>query len=127
MSNNNLLPFDLEVALKQPERVVHRHGNKPLGWHYFDVKGLSAPIIDTEGSSYNKEGKYRGDGVPSEYDLMLLPEFTPEEGKFYWVKHQEFDDYLPRGYVGGFFWIHDIRFKKDEVFAIHPEPINPPE
>jgi hypothetical protein len=127
MNKTNLLPFDLEVALKQPERVVYRNGEKPLGWHYFDVEGLDMPIIDTEGETYMKDGKFRYDGDESIYDLFLLPKFTPEEGKWYWVKHQEFDDYLPRGYVGGFFWIHDIRFNKEEVFAIHPEPINPPE
>ena len=128
MNKTNLLPFDLEVALKQPDRVAQRGTENPVEWVHFKSVGK---VLYYDHENYLKDvkenGAYNSMNIPDYYDLMLLPEFTPEEGKWYWVKQQEFDDYLPRGYARGFFWIHGIRFKKDEVFAIHPEPINPPE
>jgi hypothetical protein len=127
MNNTKLLPFDLEVALKQPKRVVYRNGEKPLGWHYFDVEGLDMPIIDTQGETYTKDGKFRYDGGESNYDLFLLPEFTPEEGKWYWVQQNEFMGYEPIIYLRGSFRIHGIGFSVEEMYTIHPEPINPPE
>jgi hypothetical protein len=133
MSNNNLLPFNLEVALKHPEMVVFRNGKKPLDWHYFDkAVNNDYPIISvttdgdicysTKGGSYHK---YEDDEHP--LDLMLLPEFTPEEGKWYWAKYRKDSDFQPRYYSKGCYWSSGIRYNPSELHTIHPEPINPPE
>jgi hypothetical protein len=127
MSKTNLLPFDLEVALKNPERVVYRNGEKPLGWHYFDVEGLDMPIIDTEGETYMKDGKFRYDGDESIYDLFLLPKFTPEEGKWYWTKYKEDSVFFPRYYSNGCYLEGGLKYRPSNLHTIHPEPINPPE
>jgi hypothetical protein len=132
MSNNNLLPFDLEVALKHPDRVVYRNGGKPLEWHYFDKAVNDAyPIyfVSSDGNirSCTKEGRYTSYEPPEHpLDLMLLPEFTPEEGKWYWVKTHGID-FCPMIFSESRYWCVGISYDPSELHTIHPEPINPPE
>lgn len=83
-----LLPFNLEEALKQPDRVVYRCGAKPLEWHWFKESSHTYQIYsvmpDGDTRSSNKEG-FDYEGSISCYDLMLLP--FPE--KTYWVNVYE--------------------------------------
>ena len=132
MSNNNLLPFNLEVALKNPERLVYRDGEKPKQWHYFDKKESPYKILSLDEQDVITQNTVRGqyiDGYLEEHplDLMLLPEFTPEEGKWYWAKYREDSDFKPRYYSKGGYWSSGIIYEPSELHTIHPEPINPPE
>jgi hypothetical protein len=133
MSNTKLLPFDLEVALKQPERAVFRNGGKPLEWHYFDKAANDAyPIrfVASDGGmrSCTKEGTYtRCEPLEHPLDLFLLPEFTPEEGKWYWVKTNEEVDFCPMIFSKSRYWGFGVSYEPSELHTIHPEPINPPE
>jgi hypothetical protein len=128
MNNNNLMPFDLEVALKQPERVVYRNGEKPDDIANFK----SGEIISKRKHSYYRHDIKGGHnptlGYPSlECDLFLLPEFTPEEGKWYWVKPYEESDYYPMYFSSGYYWYNAKKHDPSDIHTIHPEPINPPE
>lgn len=81
----NLLPFNLEEALKNPERVVYRNGEKPLEWHWFKSADQSKDCIvnldkDLDINTNKINGSF-GELMGSRYDLMLLP--LPE--KRYWV------------------------------------------
>lgn len=78
MNTNNYLPFDLETALKHPERVVTRDGRKVSEFHYFktlkhEEEQIKA-IIDGNCKSYYANGLYCNDGSKRSYDLFLLPE-----------------------------------------------------
>lgn len=80
----NLLPFNLEEALKDPARVVYRNGEKPLEWHYFESCTTPFPICLTNSQgrllSYTKDG-FLHLNEKNYLDLFLLP--LPE--KTYWV------------------------------------------
>lgn len=83
--NNQLLPFDLETALKHPKRVVYRNGEKPLEWHYFEYKNTIFATHPLCGFlTHNRDGKYFST-VVHQHDLLLLP--PPE--KRYWVNVYE--------------------------------------
>jgi hypothetical protein len=87
-----LLDFDLEIALKQPERVVYSDGEKPLDWKYFD-KGTTTYLIvtiDKHGffSFFTKTGVVNP-YIPSKGNLKLLP-----ETKTYWFCIYKLDDNL---------------------------------
>lgn len=74
---NELLPFNLEEALKNPERVVYRNGEKPFEWHWFEHMPDEACIISVRKGSYwshNKTGFYNNDESGCSVDLMLLAE-----------------------------------------------------
>lgn len=77
-----LLDFDLEIALKQPERVVYSDGEKPLDWKYFD-KGITTYLIvtiDKKGdfATFTKTGEINQYSFYQK-NLKLLP-----ETKTYW-------------------------------------------
>jgi len=83
----NLLPFNLEEALKDPSRVVFNNGTAPLQWHYFDKRPSRDKILAIDKystvRSYGEDGRFSPDGRPSSVtsDLFLLP--IPE--KRYWA------------------------------------------
>lgn len=86
----NLLPFNLEEALKHPERVVYRNGEKPLEWHWFDhsdQESFCIVSIDSERSILTHKicGSFPSIPTDSPYFLFLLP--PPE--KRYWVNVYE--------------------------------------
>ncbi len=68
-------PFNLETALKHPEWVYFRNGEKPLEWHWFE-KSL-APIkitsITPSGSvlQHYQKGSVNNDDMRFMYDLIL--------------------------------------------------------
>jgi len=73
----NYLPFDLETALKHPERVVTRDGRKVSEIYYFKNKRISDykvyACVEDEVLTYTIEGlAIKGD--TRERDLFLLPE-----------------------------------------------------
>jgi len=71
------LPFDLEVALKHPERVITRNGNKISEIHYFEtakpVGYKLYAVINGEAEAFNVDGEYFEDETECIYDLFLLP------------------------------------------------------
>lgn len=74
MNTNNYLPFDLETALKHPERVVTKNGKPVTQLTSFNVTSdwpLFA-VIYNQIFSFNRCGACMGQ--PSHYDLFLLPE-----------------------------------------------------
>jgi len=86
----NYLPFDLETALKHPERVVTRDGRKISEIYHFKNKRLSDykvyACIGDEVLTYTIEGlAIKGD--TRERDLFLLPEV-----KECWVNVYEMDN-----------------------------------
>ena len=73
-----LIPFNLEEALKNPDRVVYRDGSKPLEWHWFESKDCLFAVHTRDGIlTHNKCGRYFA-GVPHKLDLFLLPEAKKE-------------------------------------------------
>lgn len=73
----NYLPFDLETALKHPERLVTRDGRIPIDLHYFKNKCSSDYKVyaDVNGEifTYTINGSAIK-GEQRERDLFLLPE-----------------------------------------------------
>ena len=74
----NLLPFNLEEALKNPERVVYRNGEKPLEWHWFekaDQSGLCVCSYDLSNdiNTHFIDGSYHLDKSSCKYDLFITP------------------------------------------------------
>lgn len=78
----NLLTFNLEEALKNPERVVYRNGEKPLEWHWFKhaqwqivsvtpQKEIQVNYDNGHSGSYDEFDEYIG--TKSSYDLLLKP------------------------------------------------------
>lgn len=85
-----LLPFNLEEALKNPERVVYRSGAKPLEWHWFEKCSVDNRLVTIMANKLplflRDNGKVCDDLISEHcYDLMLLP--IPE--KTYWVNVYE--------------------------------------
>lgn len=73
-----LLNFNIEEALKNPDRVVYRDGSKPLEWHLFEkVSGLY-PITSVATNElcviHTKDGNQVDDENNTPKDLFLLPE-----------------------------------------------------
>lgn len=76
MKKENYLPFDLETALKHPERVVTLDGKKVNKIYLFDDDDAFMPlaaIVDKKVRSYTKEGSFYG-YTSSGFDLFLLPD-----------------------------------------------------
>lgn len=73
----NYLPFDLETALRHPERVVTGDGRKVEQLTFFKRKDERQhpiyAILDGDIEHWNANGKYCS-VVPSHHDLFLLPE-----------------------------------------------------
>jgi hypothetical protein len=94
--DNNYLPFDLETALKHPERVIYRDGSKPDEWHYFPTKGgLNLCAIFNGGAYwYFSDGLKAGEESVNN-DLFLLP-----ETKTVWINLYE----MPLTTGGNAFW-----------------------
>lgn len=98
----DLLPFSLEEALKAPERVVYRSGNKPLEWHWFErgpVNGrLVTILVNGNFWKLNDNGRVYNDLISEHcYDLMLLP--LPK--KKYWINVMEEQSLRGGLYVAG--------------------------
>lgn len=85
----DFLPFNLEEALKSPERVVYRNGEKPLEWHYLkSSKEVSRKIISVTPLGHTRThaiGGYWNLGDTSKGDLLLLP--LPKTT--YWINVME--------------------------------------
>jgi hypothetical protein len=69
-------PFNLETALKHPEWVYFRNGEKPLEWHWFEKinsEWVIFAINQTGGTSLcRKDGTYSAAlKIESPYDLIL--------------------------------------------------------
>ena len=77
MKKENYLPFDLETALKHPERVVTRDGRKVEQFTYFKrLKPNDHPyygLVDGILNHWNGNGAFCRN-IVSECDLFLLPE-----------------------------------------------------
>ena len=71
----NYLPFDLETALKHPERVVTRDGRKVEQLHkfYIDESYPLYGVIGKDLKTWGIKGNYT-DNTDSNTDLFLLPE-----------------------------------------------------
>jgi len=73
----NYLPFDLETALKHPERVITRDGRKVEQLHFFERKGAEKHpiygIINDDIEYWHINGNYLKTAA-SNSDLFLLPE-----------------------------------------------------
>ena len=85
----DFLPFNLEEALKAPERVVHRNGERPLEWFYFKnciTRWPVGVVLPSGGlSAYDVEGNYQISKTTNSLDLMLLP--LPKTT--YWINAME--------------------------------------
>lgn len=72
-----LLDFDLEIALKEPERVVFADGTKVEDWHYFRGASLSVYKLTVlrNGMIYlcTAKGEAVDGCVSAQLDLKLLP------------------------------------------------------
>lgn len=92
----NYLPFDLETALKNPERVVTLDGRKVTELHHFKSKETLPLVIIIDGleCSYNLDGSFNS-VAPHSMDLFLLPEV-----KKVWVNVYETEKSI---WVGGEF------------------------
>jgi len=94
---NNYLPFDLETALKHPERVVTRDGRRLTEiYHFKSIKergdNLYYVVNGVKFNNYPSGNYYKE--CPSKHDLFLLPEV-----KECWVNVYESD--LGKIYVRG--------------------------
>ena len=74
-----LIPFNLEEALKNPDRVVYRDGSKPLEWHWFKSKVDGSTIVSVRNREaiWHFEDGSRG-MTKTDFDLFLLPEAKKE-------------------------------------------------
>lgn len=71
-----LLDFDLEIALKERERVICADGTKVDDWYYFKTTGNDYPIVAQISNSirqYTKKGEYIENLTSKTCDLKLLP------------------------------------------------------
>ena len=97
----NFLPFNLEEALKSPERVVYRDGSKPLEWYHLkgsQEAGRKIVSVTPRGNprSHSIDGCWNV-GRPDKYDLFLLP--LPKTT--YWINVMEEGSYFKNLYVTG--------------------------
>lgn len=73
----NYLPFDLETALKHPERVITRDGRKVKELYYFKTAETRQPLCGVDSYGYVEcwdiEGNF-STTPSSNHDLFLLPE-----------------------------------------------------
>ena len=79
MNTNNLQPFDLETALKHPERVVTRDGRKVSEIYNLKVGLHRKPILCViigEPIFFHTNGLYQPFGHESTCHLFLLPQLT---------------------------------------------------
>ena len=83
------MPFNLEEALKNPERVVYRDGRKPLEWHFIKSANVICKIVTVDTRkcvfTHSEWGRYNILDVESDFDLLLTP--VPE--KRYWLNIYE--------------------------------------
>jgi hypothetical protein len=67
-------PFNLETALKHPEWVYFRNGEKPLVWNWFEKANIEKPIViideNTSVHSVTKDGLRIINHI-TPYDLIL--------------------------------------------------------
>ena len=71
-----LLDFDIEIALKERERVICADGTKVDDWYYFKTTGNDYPIVAQISNSirqYTKKGEYIENLTSKTWDLKLLP------------------------------------------------------
>lgn len=109
-NTDNLLPFDLKVALKYPDRVITRCGTKVLQFTHYprSISSAQIAVMTEELDPYfvDENGMFYSNTDESRFDLFLLP---PEP-------HRKLPDNvcLPYGYrlltkdetlpVGALFW-----------------------
>ena len=71
-----LVEFNLEEALQEPERVRFRNGETPLEWHYFaSLSGGICPIVAIANNTKihtTKNGYQVNKNEETNYDLMLV-------------------------------------------------------
>ena len=71
-------PFDIEIALKFPDKVRTRNGDKIADIHLFKVNNIYPVGVFFEGEdsiySYQKDGRFDIDEL-SKLDLFLLPDY----------------------------------------------------
>lgn len=74
MNTNNLQPFDLETALKHPERVVTRDGIKVTQLTKFDADNYQlAGVFEMELNTWDSNGKFNtSNNNQNKYDLFLI-------------------------------------------------------
>lgn len=82
----SLLPFNLEEALKNPDRVVYRNGEKPLEWHWMGKANqedycITSVLSDGSFETHLINGRTLLGWNTDSSDLFLLP--LPE--RRYWV------------------------------------------
>lgn len=89
MNTETLMPFNLEEALKNPERVVYGNGKKPLEWHFIKSATPNCKIVTVDSSrdilTHSELGRFSVRGVDSSFDLFLA--FVTE--KRYWLNIYE--------------------------------------
>jgi hypothetical protein len=129
MSEQTYIDFDLEVALKQPERVAQRGTEKPVEWKYFE-QAKNIVYFDDEGNGIKVNLGGVNFGLYA-YDLILLPEpkpFEPIEGKWYWVKVGGETSFPMVGQYanGGYYLNRSYPVMPYDLYSIHPDPIEPP-
>lgn len=107
---NEMIPFNLEEALKNPDRVVYRNGEKPLEWHWFEKVQQNQECITSvrqDGllETHFSSGTVFKDGCEDSHNLLLLP--LPE--KRYWVNvHKEGDLLL----MGSIYYTEDLALRQ---------------
>ena len=92
-------PFNLETALKHPEWVYFRNGEKPLEWHWFEKSTIGYPVIAINVSGWHltitQDGKLVS-GRDDDSDLILRVPYRevwvniyPDKGRAVWSNSKE--------------------------------------
>ena len=86
------LPFNLEVALKNPERVTTKNGKKITEIHYFKATHSQHSIgvvFCNELHTYTTNGSFIDDKTSHPFDLFLLPDYKEKFVNVYLSVHGE--------------------------------------
>jgi len=97
-------PFDVNIALKHPERVITRNGKKISEIHKLNLSSRHSfnlvVVIEDSAIFFNEDGKFfpQEKGVTRDfgYDLFLLPDYKEKFVNVYTNHHNDL-------YVGGLF------------------------
>lgn len=92
-------PFNLETALKHPEWVYFRNGEKPLEWHWFEKATRNSEIcsinINGDMCLHLSDGSMAFVTTSHDYDLILRVPYKEvwvvfyEGSDAYWYKTKE--------------------------------------
>lgn len=66
-------PFNLEEALKNPERVFYRDGVKPEDWYFSEKTGVVVSITKGNALAHHKNGAFNINRI-SDSDLFIKEE-----------------------------------------------------